>query len=84
MGKEFIRQSMLTTHLPTAPSARGGVRREHLSWASQGEFHATGVSVHMRLCGSREESLKQGVGVEHPEDKGLTGLLTIPDDKEEE
>lgn len=43
-----------------------------------------GVSVYMRLCGSREESLKQCVGVEHPEDKGLIGLLTIPDGKEEE
>lgn len=43
-----------------------------------------GVSVHMRLCGSRDKSLKQCEGVEHPEDKGLTGLLTVPDGKEEE
>lgn len=58
---------------------------EHLSWASQGvSFMQQEVSVCMRLCGSREESLKQCVGVEHPEDKGLTGLLTLPDGKEEE
>lgn len=61
-------------------------RQEESTWTGplKESFMQQGVSVCMRLCGSRAESLKQCVGVEHPEDKGFTGLLTIPDGKEEE